>query len=228
MTTDGIVSMAAALALACCSGAVHFEEDEDDTSTASDTSVADTVSDAAGDETGDLVGDASADVAVDTIAPDVTPTCISAGCLMFPDGGPPCCADLDYVASCRDPACSPVFHCVDCGNGRCDPHEQPWNCLSDCPSGCDRGATLGYSCGPDESYSCTCVGPECRVECSVGIGGTLWRDTCSNATYGMCAAGIDHAECRHIGTADEGWYTDGLGGEKLLVARPCHDHWDCN
>lgn len=206
---------------------MKFEDGED--ADATDMAV-DTVADVAHDPPADAPGDMAPDPTEDTIVPDTPTGCISAGCRIFPDGGLPCCERLVQVSSCPpwDSTCTPVHHCVHCGNGLCDPHEAPFNCRSDCAEGCEPGSTLGYACSETETYDCACQPPPCSVECQVTMGGTRWVNTCSGEAYGLCSL-TDHAECRHVGTESEGWYFVGpMGGESLIVAMPCADHWACS
>ncbi len=212
-----------------CGGTLRFDDDGASDTGSPDTS-ADTGDDTSEEPQEDIPPDAFSDGVLDTIE-DFSPACISAGCLMSPDAGPPCCAALDYVASCPpwDPSCTaPVYHCADCGNGLCDPHEAAWSCLTDCATGCDVGATFGYACSPLEGYDCTCSLPECVISCEMqGVLGFRWTNSCSNETYSLCSP-TDHAECRHIGTDVEGWYAIGaMGGETLVATMPCANHWIC-
>lgn len=237
MVAARIAAMACAIALVSCGGTVKFDDDDSATNdtTTTDTSAADTLEDIPADLPEDLPEDSPEDSihpdpVEDTALPDIAPECITAGCQMYPDGGLPCCAGLDYVASCPpwDTSCVPIYHCVDCGNGTCDPHEAAWSCLSDCAGGCDTGSHVGYSCGPLEGYDCSCEAPPCTVDCQMTMGGTQWQNSCTDETYGMCNL-ADDAECRHIGTETEGWYYTGpMGGENLIVAMPCANHWMCH
>ena len=225
MTLQRFGTALIATAFLSCGGTLAFESDAEIDTTESDTG-GDTVTDPGTDTSEDTVTDSI----VDTPPPDSPPTCVAAGCWMMPDGGPPCCEGLDYVASCppSDPTCpTPAYHCVDCGNGTCDPHETAWNCLSDCHAGCEGGAAYGYTCGPMEGYDCSCDTPECRVVCEMVSYTFQWHNTCSDETYGTCSP-TDDAECLYIGTDSEGWYFRGpMGGENLLTHMDCAPTWTC-
>jgi hypothetical protein len=216
MSKVWISSMVCALALASCGSPVKVngDRDTDTEDTSSTDAVEDVVEDGVTDSPVDVPGDMPPDTGADTIEPDVPAGCISAGCRVSPDGALSCCDGLTQVSSCPpwDSSCSPVYHCVHCGNGTCEPHEAPWSCSLDCAEGCVLGSTLGYACSQIEVYDCSCLAPPCRVECDVTMGGTRWVNTCTGESYGFCSL-TEHAVCLHIGTDSEGWYFIGpMGG----------------
>lgn len=158
---------------------------------------------------------------------DCEAACVGEG---LPTGVPPACCDgLDALQDCvpGEPCPGSLLFCVDCGNRSCDPHENPYNCLDDCPEGCQPGATTGYVCpGGDTVPWCTCVEPPCPPECMfIGSYSEGWYDSCTGEMLGdfrICAD--QQPVCHYIGTDSEGWY-DQEG--QLIAWDSCAPLWDC-
>ncbi|MCK4553086.1 hypothetical protein KAT80_02695 [Candidatus Pacearchaeota archaeon] len=108
------------------------------------------------DEQGCSVWDC--DACETTPEPPVEETCIEAGGETWA-GDPNCCEGLKAVSDCLPDQGCPISlrYCVDCGNGKCEAHENWYNCLTDCekeePPGpppfepqCVAGEKKSYTC----------------------------------------------------------------------------------
>ena len=152
----------------------------------------------------------------------------------FPTGIPPaCCSGLHALAECvpDQPCPGSLLFCVDCGDRSCDPHENPYNCLDDCPQGCPAGEERGYQCpnGPEVDW-CVCRPPECRPVCLyLGTRSEGWYDSCTGALIEWTFCSEDdvahQSVCMHIATDSEGWYDETTG--ELILWDYCAPLWDC-
>ncbi|MCK5804373.1 MAG: hypothetical protein KAI66_16160, partial [Lentisphaeria bacterium] len=164
--------------------------------------------------------------------PDDCAVCVEEG---MPTGFPPaCCAGLEPMSDCvpDSPCPGSLFFCVDCGDQSCDPHENPYNCMDDCPEGCEVGEVRDYGC-PDGANVpwCTCEEPACQPICLyAGTDSEGWYDSCSGRLiiWATCAPSDDRvheAICRYIGTESEGWH-DGTSGA-FINWDYCAPLWNC-
>jgi len=162
---------------------------------------------------------------------DCSAACVEEG---FPTGIPPaCCSGLDALADCvpDQPCPGSLLFCVDCGDQSCDPHENPYNCLDDCPEGCPVGEERSYQCpnGPEVDW-CVCRPPDCRPVCLyIGTRSEGWYDSCSGALidWAFCSDNdaAHESVCLHIATDSEGWYDETTG--ELILWDYCASLWEC-
>jgi hypothetical protein len=146
---------------------------------------------------------------------------------------PACCSGLDALSDCvpDQPCPGSLLFCVDCGDRACDPHENPYNCLDDCPEGCPVGEERSYQCpGGTPVDWCACRPPECRPVCLyLGTRSEGWYDSCTGALieWTFCSdSDVAHRSvCLHIATDSEGWYDEATG--ELILWDYCAPLWDC-
>jgi hypothetical protein len=143
---------------------------------------------------------------------------------------PACCPGLEPLQDCvpGNPCPGSLYFCLDCGDGVCDAHENPYNCLDDCRQGCDAGDSLDYTCPDGQTVSwCTCGDPSCLPECRhIGSYSEGWYDSCTGellGDYRICAG--QEPVCLYIGTDSEGWYAGEEGD--LIDWAACARVWDC-
>ena len=162
---------------------------------------------------------------------DCTAACVEEG---LPTVVPPaCCSGLDALADCvpDQPCPGSLLFCVDCGDRACDPHENPYNCLDDCPEGCPVGEERSYQCPNGTPVDwCVCRAPECRPVCLyLGTRSEGWYDSCTGALieWTFCSENdVAHSSvCLHIATDSEGWYDEANG--ELILWDYCAPLWDC-
>jgi hypothetical protein len=170
-------------------------------------------------------------------SPQSCPEDCSAACVPegFPTGIPPaCCPGLDALSDCvpDEPCPGSLLFCVDCGDYSCDPHENPYSCLDDCPQGCPVGEQRSYRCpnGLEVDW-CECRPAECQPVCLYpGSRSEGWYDSCTGALieWTFCYDDNDEAHpavCLHIGTESEGWYDEVTGG--VILWDYCAPLWEC-
>ncbi|HOX43166.1 MAG TPA: hypothetical protein PK668_06195 [Myxococcota bacterium] len=144
-----------------------------------------------------------------------------------------CCAGLHPVIDCPpDLVCedNPLY-CVDCSDRVCDPHENTFNCLADCPQGCDLGARRPFTCPGGATVPwCECLAPACPPVCQPDpTGQEAWRDSCTDQVLlvGRCEGCT--AVCDGIGFREEGWYASCPNGPapELVAYAFCAPRWSC-
>ena len=154
-------------------------------------------------------------------------SCVSEGCLLF--AGDRCCDGLVEANECDpasgEPSCLAIY-CINCGDGACDPHENCYNCSSDCDNQCHGGIGVSYGCGMLETHQCECNADPCPPECKTHGGSMGWFDSCTGDFI------REDADCRgalpvclNACTRSEGWY-EGEDGE-LIGYDFCTNAWAC-
>jgi hypothetical protein len=121
-----------------------------------------------------------------------------------------------------------LLYCLRCGDSTCSPHENAFNCPTDCPAGCEEESSMSYGCSPIETQICTCIEDPCEPFCDM-MRGSAWIDGCTDTpiTGTSDCFPFGHLECLHIGTDDEGWYDTQWEGEVRVTHRACQPRWAC-
>ena len=159
--------------------------------------------------------------------PDVVPdsSCTTQGCRLGLGGA--CCPGLIPEREC-DPlsGCADLF-CINCGDGKCDPHENCYNCIEDCDEApCTVGDHQNFPCSLIETHDCTCAPSECPPECRhVGTDSEGWYDSCTGDRIKFDTCGGCTASCGAICSRSEGWYSSCSG---FIAYAFCTPKWNCS